>query len=157
MGLETKLDLNEETIDHLQDLICANIDAHEGLKESAEKISDSSVASTFREIAQERTQLAKELQIYCEWNGEQARKGGSASAAVHRAWIDIRSMLSNGDPYSILAEAERGEDHIKHAYEDALKASAGSAMTDVLQAQYRIVKAGHDRIRNLRDQFKAQE
>ncbi|MEZ6046445.1 MAG: PA2169 family four-helix-bundle protein [Planctomycetaceae bacterium] len=155
MALETKLDLNPETIEHIQDLICINIDAYDGLKESAELIADQRVATVFRELAQERSQIAKELQTYCEWNGEQARQEGSIAAAVHRAWINIRGMVSDGDAYAILAEAERGEDQIKHAYEKALKNSAGSAMTDVLQAQYRKVKAGHDRIRDLRDHYKA--
>ncbi|TWT39087.1 PA2169 family four-helix-bundle protein [Blastopirellula retiformator] len=59
------------------------------------------------------------------------------------------------DCYAILAEAEAGEDHIKHAYEDALKETAGSAMNDVLQKQYAQVKQGHDRIRDMRDAFKA--
>lgn len=69
MAIETKLDLNEETIDHLQSLIRINIDSYEGFKESAEQIEDSDVAVVFHELAQERAQLAKELQIYCEWNG----------------------------------------------------------------------------------------
>jgi len=62
--------------------------------------------------------------------------------------------LSGGDAYAVLAEAERGEDQIKHAYEDVLQETAGSAMNDVLQSQYAIVKAGHDKIRDLRDAHK---
>jgi uncharacterized protein (TIGR02284 family) len=53
----------------------------------------------------------------------------------------------------VLVEAERGEDQIKRAYEDALVRTAGSAMNDVLTRQYARVKSGHDRIRDLRDHF----
>ena len=63
-------------------------------------------------------------------------------------------VVTNGDAYVVLIEAERGEDHIKEAYEDVLKATAGSAMNDVLQAQYARVKAGHDKVRDLRDAYK---
>src|SRR5690606_873329 len=73
MTIETKLDLNEDTLDHLQTLIRINIDSCDGLKESAEQIEDQTVAGVFRELARERMQLAKELQIYCEWNGEEPR------------------------------------------------------------------------------------
>lgn len=155
MSLETKLTLNDTTVAKLQTLIRANIDSYDGLRESAEQIDDALVAELFRELAAERSTLAAELQDYVTWNSEQAVEKGSYAAAVHRTWIDIRSMLSGGDAYAILCEAERGEDHIKHAYEDALKETAGSAMNDVLQAQYAQVKQGHDRVRDLRDAFKA--
>ena len=52
------------------------------------------------------------------------------------------------------AEAERGEDEIKHRYEEALKAVPGSAVEDVVRSQYERVKAGHDTIRDLRDVHK---
>ena len=61
--------------------------------------------------------------------------------------------MNGGDPYVILIEAERGEDHIKEAYEEVLKETAGSAMNDVLTDQYAAVKAGHDKVRDLRDSF----
>lgn len=151
MPLETKHHLNAATIDQLQQLIRMNIDSYDGFHEAAERIQDQSLADLFRQLAQERSALATELQNYVEWNGKQAVDDGSLAAAVHRRWIDIRGMISGGDASAILAEAERGEDHIKQGYQDVLKATAGSAMNDVLQEQYAIVKAGHDKIRALRD------
>lgn len=154
MSLETKTNLNASTVTKLQKLIRANIDAYDGFRESAEEIDDTTLATLFRQIASERSTLATELQNYVEWNGEDAADDGSAAAGVHRAWINVRSKINGGDPYVILIEAERGEDHIKSAYEDVLKETAGSAMNDVLTAQYAIVKAGHDKIRDLRDSYK---
>ncbi len=154
MALELKSDLNQETITKLQKLIRANIDAHDGFRDAAQEINDPQVAQLFRTLANERSAMATELQNYVQWNGEEAEEDGSFAASVHRVWIDIRSKLSGGDPYAILAEAERGEDHIKEAYEDVLKETAGSAMNSVLQAQYARVKSGHDRVRDLRDAYK---
>lgn len=155
MSLETKLNLNDSTITKLQTLIRANIDSYDGFRESADQIDDAQVADLFREMAASRSTLAAELQDYVAWNDEDPVEAGSYAAMVHRTWIDIRGMISGGDAYAILAEAEAGEDHIKHAYEDALKETAGSAMNDVLQKQYAQVKQGHDRIRDMRDAFKA--
>jgi len=155
MSLETKHDLNESTVSKLQELIRLNIDSYDGFHSSADDLKDPQLATLFREIAQERSHLATELQEYVEWNGEAAVEDGSYLAAFHRTWIDLRSKLSGGDSYAVLAEAERGEDHIKHAYEDVLKSTAGSAMNDVLMCQYKTVKLGHDRIRDLRDAYKA--
>ncbi|UUO07317.1 PA2169 family four-helix-bundle protein [Blastopirellula sp. J2-11] len=155
MSLETKITLNDKTVAKLQKLIRSNIDSYDGFRESADQIDDAQVAALFREMAADRSTLAAELQDFVVWNGEEAAEDGSYAAAIHRTWIDIRSMLSGGDAYAILCEAERGEDQIKAAYEDVLKETAGSAMNDVLQKQYAQVKAGHDRIRDLRDAFKA--
>ena len=99
--------------------------------------------------------MASELQSLVDFNGEEAEDDGSVAAKTHRIWINIRSKINGGDPYVILIEAERGEDHIKEAYEDILKETAGSAVNDVLTAQYAKVKAGHDKVRDLRDAYKA--
>ncbi|QDT07354.1 hypothetical protein K227x_57810 [Rubripirellula lacrimiformis] len=154
MTLETKTSLSDSTISNLQKLIRANIDSYNGFHESAEELSDPKVASLFRAMGDDRSAMASELQQYVSFNGEEAEDDGSVAAKTHRIWINIRGKLNGGDPYVILIEAERGEDHMKAAYEDALKETAGSAMNDVLTAQYVKVKAGHDKVRDLRDMYK---
>ncbi|MCA9130261.1 MAG: PA2169 family four-helix-bundle protein [Planctomycetales bacterium] len=155
MRLETKTDLNDTTIEKLQKLIRANIDSYNGFHESAEELSDAALANLFREIGDQRSAMASELQNFVEFNGEEAEEDGSVAAKVHRIWINIRGKINGGDPHVILIEAERGEDHIKEAYEDVLTETAGSAMNDVLTKQYAAVKAGHDKIRDLRDACKS--
>lgn len=153
MSLETKTDLNEQTIDKLQKLIRANIDSYNGFHESADNIDDAKLKTLFKEIGDQRSEIATQLQRFVEFNGDEAADDGSVAAKTHRVWINIRSKVSGGDPHVLLVEAERGEDHIKAAYEDVLKDTAGSAMNDVLTQQYATVKAGHDKIRNLRDAY----
>ncbi|MCR9210256.1 MAG: PA2169 family four-helix-bundle protein [bacterium] len=155
MSIETKIDLNETTIAKLQKLIRANIDSYNGFHESAEELKDERLSALFKNIGDERSAMASELQQYVEFNGKDAEDDGSVAAKTHRIWINIRGKLNGGDATVILIEAERGEDHIKEAYEDVLKDTAGSAMNDVLTAQYAKVKAGHDKIRDLRDAYKA--
>jgi uncharacterized protein (TIGR02284 family) len=155
MTLETKFNLSEETIEKLQTLIRYNIDAHDGFQKCAEEIKSPHLASLFRDLAHERSAMATELQEYVEWNNEDAEDEGSLSAAVHRTWINIRSNLSGHDAHAILAEAERGEDYIKEAYEDVLTDIPGSALNDVLQHQYARVKSAHDRIRDLRNSYES--
>lgn len=154
MALETKMDLNEGTLAKLQKLIRGNIDSYNGFHESAEEIADSKLKALFKKIGDQRSAMATELQEYVEFNRKDAEDDGSVAAKTHRIWINIRSKLNSGDPYVLLIEAERGEDHIKEAYEDMLKETAGSAMNDVLTQQYTLVKAGHDAIRELRDAYK---
>ncbi len=153
MSVETKTNLDSTTVSKLQDLIRINIDSEEGFQEAAQQIEDVNVNGVFTQLAAQRSQNATELQDYVQWNGEKPRDEGSYAAAFHRTWLNLRSILSGGDVHVVLAEAERGEDSIKQAYEDALKQTAGSAVNDVLTRQYANVKAGHDRIRDLRDSY----
>lgn len=153
MSAETKTNLSDQTISKLQQLIRINIDSEQGFDEAATQIADSRIADLFTELSGQRSQYATELQDYVQWNGETPRDKGSYAAAFHRTWLDIRSMLSGGDSHAVLSEAERGEDQIKKAYEDALLETAGSAMNDVLTRQYASIKKGHDRVRDLRDSF----
>ena len=154
MTLESKLNLEKETIRKLQDLIQSNIDSEQGLSEAAEKVDDNRIASTFRQVAQGRASHARELQSYVIANDQEPEDSGTASGAIHRGWTSMRSAINGGDAYVMLIEAERGEDRIKEAYEDTLKETAGSAVNDVLQRQYAQVKKGHDLIRDLRDAYK---
>ncbi len=154
MDIETKAHLSEATISDLQTLIRYNIDSYDGFNESAEEIDDARIAQLFRDIANERSEFATELQNFVEYNGEEPVETGSVAAAVHRAWINVRSKLVGGDAYSVLAEAERGEDTIKGAYESILRENPTGAMADVLQRQYLAVKRQHDKVRDMRDAFK---
>lgn len=151
--MESKTHLEQSTINKLQKLIRANIDSYNGYHEAAEELSDERLSTLFRDIGDQRSAIATELQKHVEFNGEEAVDDGSVAAKIHRVWINIRGKVSGGDAHAILQEAERGEDHIKQAYEDVLKEIPGSAMHDVLHNQYATVKAGHDQIRDLRDSF----
>ncbi|APZ94165.1 PA2169 family four-helix-bundle protein [Fuerstiella marisgermanici] len=153
MALETKSTLTDETVEKLQDLVRINMDSHQGLLDAADAIDDDAVATVFRATATERSLFAEELKAYVEWNDESAPQEQSFAAKVHQAWMNCRAKLNGGDPHVVLIEAEYGEDQIKEAYEDALKDNPGSAMNELLQSQYAVVKKGHDRIRDLRDAY----
>lgn len=157
MATETKSNLNETTVKSVQDLIQMNIDSRDGFRYAAEKLQDShaQLAANFRKFSDCRDVNATELQGLVLMNGEEPENRGSSAASLHRTWMSIRDMFaSEADPVAVLAEAERGEDYIKAAYEDALKDNPGSAVSDTLNRQYRQVKELHDTVRDLRDTAK---
>lgn len=155
MSLETVHNLNPETVEKLQDLTQINLDSRDGFRHAAEQLENEPVVQLFRRIAEERARQATELQHYVAINEQEPQRKGTMAAAVHRTWMTIRDSLASNGLHALLAEAERGEDRIKEAYEDVLKATAGSAVNDVLQRQYAAVKECHDRVRDLRDSTKS--
>lgn len=151
MAIETTTNLSANTISSLKELITLNIDSRDGFKYAAEKIDNLSVASMFQRLADERCQQATELRKLVEYNDENVDRSGSFAASLHRTWMGIREAFSGSNLHSVLAEAERGEDHIKAAYESALKETVGSPVHQTLTEQYAAVKAAHDSIRDMRD------
>lgn len=151
MTMETTTSLQEETMSQLQELIQINIDACNGLDEAASAVNDPEVASLFRQTATDRRQFADELKAYVAINGETPVQQPSFGSKVHQAWMNVRAKLNGGDPHVVLIEAEFGEDQIKRAYEAALQDNPGNAMSDLLHSQYSVVKASHDKIRDMRD------
>ena len=153
--METKTNLDADTVKHLQDLIQINIDSKDGFAEAAEEIGDERIAALFRQIGEIRGKNATELQGLVALNNEEPVERGSIAAAFHRTWLDLRSKLTGGDAGAVLGEAERGEDSIKEQYETILKNDPGSAVSDVLHHQLAEVKAHHDQIRDLRNAYQA--
>ncbi len=150
MATETKLTLNQETLDALQELIQVNIDSRDGFRHAASEIQEIAVANMFTQMADERDHQAQELKSLMTLNGEKAPQEGSFAAAAHRTWMDLRTALGGG-LQMVLDEAERGEDYIKGKYEAAMKSHAGTAISDVLHRQFAAVKSAHDRVRDMRD------
>lgn len=153
--METITNLNEETIEHIKDLVRINQDSAEGFAEAAEVVENDDLKGLFSLMAGERQQFANELRSYVILNEEDGDISGSWKGMFHRWWLDLRGKLSGGDAYAVLAEAERGEDKIKAMYEECIKETTGNPLNDVLHRQYAEVVKGHDRVRDMRDAVKA--
>lgn len=146
---------NEDVISTLNGLIETCKDGQDGFKVAAEGVERSDLKSTFYELAQQRSQFAGELQGLVRELGGDPESTGSTSAALHRGWINIKSIVTGKDDLSILEECERGEDSAKKNYEDAAKSTLPSNVGSVVQQQATQVKAAHDRVRDLRNAAKS--
>lgn len=143
----------KEIISTLNDLIATLKDGQEGFKQSASGVDDPQLKTLFDTYSLQRSRFAGELQSEVTRMGEdEPEDSGSASGAMHRAWINIKSAVTNRDRHAILAEAERGEDSAVEAYQEALQKDLPAPVRDIVSRQQTEVKAAHDKIRNLRDQ-----
>ncbi|MDY7094529.1 MAG: PA2169 family four-helix-bundle protein [Acidobacteriota bacterium] len=150
--MEPMTALREETVEKLQDLIEVNNDSCEGFKTASDQVNEDALANLFAQLAQDRAGFSAELQNYVRLNDETPDDDASARGTAHRLWLKVRAAINGGDAKVILIELERMEDKIKHTYEEVLE-ETGGALHDALQRQYTQVKAGHDRVRDLRDSY----
>jgi uncharacterized protein (TIGR02284 family) len=142
-----------DTVSTLNGLIETLKDGQKGFESAAADVKDARVQSAFQEFAQQRSRFAGELQAEVSRLGGKADASGSATGAMHRGWIDLKSALGGGEK-SILNEAERGEDVAVKTYEKALKSNLSPDVAGVVQRQYGEVKQAHNRVRQLRDSWK---
>lgn len=142
----------KEIISTINGLIETLKDGQEGYKEAADAVKDPQLKTLFGRYSQQRANFANDLQTQVRSLGEaHPEQSSSASGAMHRAWIDIKSAATGGDDHAVLAECERGEDSAVKEYEEALKEPLTTPLRDVVSQQFSEVKAAHDQIRNLRD------
>ncbi len=142
---------NDDVISTLNGLIETCKDGQDGFKEAAEGVERSDLKSLFYEFTQQRSQFTGELQSLVQSLGGDPANTGSVAAALHRGWINIKSVVTGKDESAILNECERGEDSAKAAYKSALEESLPANVTETIQTQYTAVKSAHDRIKALRD------
>jgi uncharacterized protein (TIGR02284 family) len=140
----------------LNNLIETLKDGQEGFKQAAEGVSDPKLKSLFRDYSDQRSRFATALQSEARRHGEtDPETSSSATGALHRGWINLKSAITGGDEHAILAECERGEDSAVEEYKKALADGLSPSAQEVVSRQFAEIKAAHDRIKTLRDAAKS--
>ena len=140
---------NNDVISTLNSLIETCKDGQNGFSTAAEGVKNSEFVTLFNTYSQQRAQFAAELQNEVRRLGGDPEETGSTVAALHRGWIDIKSVVTGGDESAVIAECERGDASAVNAYEDAVQKDLRDNVRATIQAQFAKVREAHDRIRSL--------
>lgn len=143
------------TTDHdirtLNSLIATTLDSVDGYTEAAKDSDSGRFASLFTSRATERRQVVSNLQQQVRSLGGNPEDDGTLLAGAHRVFLNLKATLSGKDDKAIVAEVERGEDHIKSKFKDALGDTDLSAATrTVIEQAFTSVRAGHDQMSALK-------
>ena len=144
-----------DAISVVEDLIETNKDAQKGYQDAAEHVKRPDLKSYFTEQSAQRGRFAQELQVELAKLGKPDKKvSGSATGAMHRAWIDTKAALGGGDK-TILESVEAGEDNAKDTYKKALTGDLPASQVEIVRRQADSVQRAHDKVKMLRDEAKA--
>lgn len=146
-----------KVVEMLNDLVETSKDGERGFRKAAEDAHDQQLKTLFADRADNCAVGARELQDVVLKLGGKPESHGSVSGALHRGWVDVKSMVGGRDDHAILADCEKGEDVAKKRYGDALNSDLPADVRGVIERQYQIVLQNHDRIRDLRDQYAARK
>lgn len=142
---------NNDVISTINGLIETCKDGQAGYKHAAEGVQSSDLKTLFYEFDQQRSEFAGQLQMLVRELGGDPENSGSFTGALHRGWMDIKSVVTGKDEGAILNECERGEDVAKNAYKEALEQALPANVASIVQTQYTAVQAAHDKVKALRD------
>jgi uncharacterized protein (TIGR02284 family) len=142
----------KEIISTINSLIETLKDGEQGFKQAADAVKDPQLKSLFRDYSQQRSRFVTELQTQARSLGEtRPEKTSSAAGAMHRAWINIKSVATSGDDKAILAECERGEDSAVNQFRKAMEDDLSTPLREIVSRQYSEIKSAHDRVKQFRD------
>jgi uncharacterized protein (TIGR02284 family) len=111
---------HEDIISALDGLVATCRDGEEGFRAAAEAAQNAELRGLFLTYAQQRGDFRAELEDEIRRLGGTPSTRGSIAGALHRGWMSVRSSVGGGSDDSVVAEAERGEDAAKRAYQAAL-------------------------------------
>lgn len=139
----------------LNDLIMTTLDSVDGYTTAAKEAENPTFKNLFSQWASERRQVASDLQQQVKVLGGKPEDDGSLLASAHRVFLNLRDSLSKGDK-GVVEEVERGEDHIKEKFEDALDDDDVSVtVRPLLNRAYESVIQGHDQARDLKRSYQS--
>jgi uncharacterized protein (TIGR02284 family) len=145
---------DRDVIAALNELIETSRDGEKGFALAAKDANDPALTTVFREGEQSCRDAAAELQEQVRALGGNPDEGGSVKGAVHRGWVSLKTAVTPRDAKAVLEECERGEDYAKAKYAATLKLDLPEPIRQLVERQYRGVVANHDRVRDLRNQYR---
>jgi uncharacterized protein (TIGR02284 family) len=130
----------------LNDLIQACKDSQQGFLDAAHHVKSMDMKAIFRELSQQRSMFAGELQQEVTRMGGHPERNGTTSGAFRRGWIDFKSRITGQSDPSVIKESEREEDSTVKAYTKALEEILPGNIRDIVENQYNEVLKAHARI-----------
>ena len=146
--------IKENQVEALNRLIEINNDRMKGYETASKETDENDLKeffSTCERTSQEcKTELVNEVRKL----GGTATTGTSTSGKLYRAWMDVKTSLTNKKRKAILDSCEYAEDVAKSTYQDVLKDSKEDLTNEqqsLLKKQYDLIKKDHDKVKALRD------
>ena len=140
---------NDKRLDHLVHLVEINKDSEEGFLAAAKNIRNSELESQFTDYARQHARFAVELQTEIAKLGGNPPEHGTASGAVHRGWMDLKSALTGNSSSAILSSCESGEASALAAYDQAEADISSGKVFTLLQKQRQQITGFWTRIERL--------
>lgn len=145
---------DEKIASVLNELVETSLDGSAGFKTCLEGAKDPMLRAYFQTRVHNCEEAVRALTVEVLHHGGKPVEHGSATGALRRAWINIRTALTSNDDLAVLEECEGAEDAALQAYSQALQEELPAHVRTLLEMQREGARENHDRVRQLRDERK---
>lgn len=145
---------NENIIEVLNSLIIINNDRIEGYKTAEAEAKETDLKMLFGDLMETSVQNRKELVAEVTRLGATPDEGTRVTGKFFRVWMDVKAAFTGSDRKAILESCEYGEDVILDTYKKILiqdHQEVRPREQDMLNKHYSLLKADHDKVKQLRD------
>ncbi|TRX43147.1 ferritin-like domain-containing protein [Flavobacterium restrictum] len=145
---------NENIIEVLNSLIIINNDRIEGYKTAEAEAKETDLKMLFGDLMETSVQNRKELVAEVTRLGATPDEGTRVTGKFFRVWMDVKAAFTGSDRKAILDSCEYGEDVILDTYKKILiqdHQEVRPREQDMLNKHYALLKADHDKVKQLRD------
>ena len=150
------MEKSKEVVEVLNDLVMINNDRITGYERAIKELkqNDDDLKTLFDQMIIEsqkiKSDLAHEIQVL---HGD-VEKGTTEMGKIYRAWMDVKAVFTGENRHTVLSNCEAGEDAAQNAYKKALETDRLPAfLRELLNSQQSTLRASHDEIRDLRNQY----
>ncbi|MCD6047334.1 MAG: family four-helix-bundle protein [Gammaproteobacteria bacterium] len=130
----------DQTSDALNNLLSYLYDSHNGYKECSDEVSDIKLKNLFQDMAQKRANMIADIKQIIPTPLENTTRNGSITGVLHRTYIDLKSLLTDGDTQAIVEEVKVGENATINKYEQILNQNLPESVKQLLQKQLNEIK-----------------
>jgi uncharacterized protein (TIGR02284 family) len=143
---------DDTTILVLNRLLTANKDAEQGYQAAADAVAVPVLVELFEGYALQRGKFVVELGDRIRTLRGTPEQAGTALGALQRGWMGLKAAMAENDTRALLEECESADAMAARLYGAALKEqNIDPSSRQLIQRQYELVQAAHDRVRQLRD------
>ncbi len=140
---------NNDTITALNYLIGTCIDGEKGYREAVEEATSPELKSRLMQLGQQRASFRGALEQEVLRLGGDPKESGSAGAALHRTWLNVRDAVTGKGDDAILKESERGEKAALDNYEDVLGRDLPAYLKEIVAQQHSEIQRAYGELQGL--------
>ena len=153
------MEQHESMNEILNDLVMINNDRIAGYEKAITELNglDIDLKALFEQMIGQSKSYKEELSKKIEGNGGTVDDDTTASGKIYRAWMDIKSAVTDSDRHSVLATCEFGEDAAGHAYDAAIASGMllDATIRQLVEEEQASLKKSHDLIKQQREAHKS--
>ncbi|CAM4148054.1 ferritin-like domain-containing protein [Zobellia nedashkovskayae] len=143
---------SEEVQTKLNNILEKTYDAEKGFKKAAEHAKSTDLKTFFSRKADERYTFGHDLKSEIVRYGQDFDKGGSATGAMHRGWMDVKAWFSADNDEAMLEESITGEKAAVEEYKEVLnEVSLPTTTVTLLTKQMNKISTDLSSIKRLED------